>query len=155
STERTTAKSPAETAATDAREPAERIYRGRGRFSNLSRASITPDDLPYSDGSGDCAVDGPLMVVHHETHRATRHHRCVEGNIERLQDPHGAQEDGGQAEKSTDDAPEGVERSRHISCTFLRYGHCTIAPTSRFPRERPQFFGMVPDGGRGSQTNRF
>src|ERR1043166_1720070 len=74
-------------------------------------ARITPDPLSNSNQHGNCSVDRPLVIVHHEAHGSSRHNRCVEGDVECLENPHGAQCDGDDAKQSADDTTGDVQHT--------------------------------------------
>ena len=66
--------------------------------TRLFASRVAPDDLSYPNDNGDCSVDGPLVVVHHKTHRTAGDHRGVEGEVKRLQNPDNAQAEDDQAQ---------------------------------------------------------
>jgi hypothetical protein len=78
-----------------------------------SASRVAPDDLNDANDNGERSVDGPLVVVHHEAHRTTRHSRRVEGDVKRLQNPRNTKAKDHQAQSCTDDPPDHVENDRH------------------------------------------
>src|SRR5436190_3588532 len=83
---------------------------------------IAPDNVAQSDQDGDGAVDGPLPVIDHKAHRATREDGLIKGDVERLQNPHYAREREGQAQKSTHDTAKDVECAHSPSISSLKSG---------------------------------